>query len=353
MTEPTNKNFDLSLVGISHRFGASEVLKEISLAVSAGEITCLLGPSGSGKSTLLRLVAGLESLQLGEIYLAGNLLARPGNDPPPEKRSIGLVFQDHALFPHLTVAENIAFGLANLSSSKRASEVRERLSAVGLVDFEERYPHTLSGGQQQRVALARALAPSPAVLLLDEPFASVDSTLRKRLREEARLAIKHAGCPCIMVTHDAEEALELGDKIAVIVDGRIVQLDSPEEVWRRPKNRFVAEMFSDMQAIPGEIAEGGVATPFGLVRTAQSGIASLALGTRVYVVVSPHEIILSETPGSAEIRDIRFLGDRYITIVNTGDLSLRVASRSKPQWRPGQFTSIAFSAEEPLVYIRE
>ena len=237
--------------GVGHSYGDARVLEKVSLSVAAGEIVCLLGASGSGKSTLLRVLAGLEPLQEGWVRYRGERLAEPGREPPPEARNFGFVFQDHVLFPHLTVADNVGFGLRNLPAAERESRIREQLAQVGLSGFADRYPHTLSGGQQQRVALARALAPAPGLMLLDEPFASVDSTLRRRLREDARRTLRASGVPSIVVTHDPEEAMELADRIAVIRGGTIVQDDVPAAVWQNPGDRFIAELFSATDAISG------------------------------------------------------------------------------------------------------
>ena len=199
----------LGFHNLSHSYGATAVLHDISLTAATGDILCLLGPSGSGKSTLLRLAAGLEQIQQGEITLAGEVLADATHQPPPEQRPVGLVFQDHVLFPHLTVAANVGFGLRSLAKAERKQEVTQALTSVGLDGLERRYPHTLSGGQQQRVALARALATRPQVMLLDEPFAAVDSTLRRALRNAARDALKAANTTTIVVTHDPDEAMAL------------------------------------------------------------------------------------------------------------------------------------------------
>lgn len=338
----------LSLENISHSYGAMRVLEDVNLAVQAGEIVCLLGASGSGKSTLLRIVAGLEPLQHGVVRFDGAELARPGREPPPEERRFGLVFQDHVLFPHLSVADNVAFGLRRLSPDERRERVLAQLRQVGLEAHERRYPHTLSGGEQQRVALARALAPEPAVMLLDEPFASVDSTLRRRLREDARRALRAAGVPSIVVTHDAEEAMELADRIAVIDAGTIVQDDSPAAVWREPADRFVAELFSDTGAIPGRGVAGAVETPFGRIEVTGAEVEE---DGRYAVIARAGSVRLAaNTAGGARVVDVRFLGDRHVVTLEAGGERLRALGAGEPGFDVGATVAVAFDSARVLVY---
>ncbi|MEQ8268562.1 MAG: ABC transporter ATP-binding protein [Parvibaculum sp.] len=313
----------LTFQNVGHSFGNHRVLAGVSLEARRGEILCLLGASGSGKTTLLRLAAGLETLQEGSIDLGGAVLASPGRHVPPEKRSFGMVFQDHALFPHLTVAENIAFGVAGRPGDDIRRIVGERLAAVGLAGFEARYPHTLSGGQQQRVALARALAPSPAAMLLDEPFASVDVTRRRALREEARRALKAAGVVTLVVTHDPVEAMEIGDRIAVMEAGRIAQCATPEDLYDRPASALVASLFGEAQRFPATVRGGEAVTAYGSVRA-----PDFAEGALVEVIVRPEAVTLGG-PGSREetfrISDIRFLGRDWLVLL---------ASESFPSLEP-------------------
>ena len=350
MSEDETNN-GLSLRGISHAYDTTPILSAVDLTVGAGEVVCLLGPSGSGKSTLLRIVAGLEPLQSGEIWLNGARLAGPGDEPPPEARSMGLVFQDHVLFPHLTVAQNIAFGLRDATAERRREIVAERLGAVGLSGLEERYPHTLSGGQQQRVAVARALAPEPDVLLLDEPFASVDATLRRRLREDARRALKSAGAPAIVVTHDPEEALAMADRIVVMVEGRVVQEDIPERVWDQPADRFVAELFGSSESVAGEIVDGRVSTVFGDIDARLPEGA--AEGKQVDVVIRPTAVHVERGDGPGTIEDVRFLGDSHLVVVAFGSTVLRSSSAEKPDLAIGDRVSIRFERGGAFVYNRE
>ncbi|GAA0579938.1 ABC transporter ATP-binding protein [Craurococcus roseus] len=262
----------LRLSGIRHSYdGEREVLRGIDLEAGPGEILCLLGPSGDGKTTLLRLVAGLEHLQAGRIELNGTVLAEPGHEVPPEERHIGFVFQDYALFPHLTVAENVAFGLRRTPRGERAWQVAEALASVGLETYAKAYPHMLSGGQQQRVALARALAPRPQALLLDEAFASLDARLRDQVRDDTLHVLQTSGIPALVVTHDAEEAMFMADRIALMREGRVVQLGTPEELYLHPREPFVATFLGEVNRMPAlvrggraETAIGGVSAPAGL-----------------------------------------------------------------------------------------
>ncbi len=340
---------------VSHRYGsrrdAEPVLREVYLEARAGEITCLLGPSGSGKSTLLRLAAGLERLQTGSILLDGDLLAQPGREPPPEARPVGLVFQDHVLFPHRTVRQNVEYGLRELPARDRKSVAAAHLEAVGLADFADRYPDTLSGGQQQRVALARALAPAPRVMLLDEPFANVDATLRRSLREDARRALRDAGSIALVVTHDPDEALALADRIAVLDGGRVVQADTPEGIWRRPADRAVAELFGQAQSIKGTVERGGVATAFGTVRLDdETGLVS---GQAVDVVIRPAAVRLEPAESGARVQDIRFLGDGYLVLAEAdGDL-LHVAAQDLGDLRMGGRVEASFHRSGTFVYTRK
>jgi iron(III) transport system ATP-binding protein len=256
----------LSLHEVSKSFQADvPVLQQVSLQVEAGTIVCLLGASGCGKTTLLRLIAGFEEPDTGAIYLIKHLVSRPGLIVPPEQRQIGMVFQDYALFPHMTVGQNIQFGLFRWPAVRRRARLAEMLRLVGLENMAGRYPHELSGGQQQRVALARALAPNPQLLLLDEPFSNLDVTLRQQLREEVQAILAHAGITTVMVTHDREEALSLADSLAVIDRGRIVQHATPDEVVQRPRTRFVAEFLALGCFLKGEIRDSRVVTEMGEV----------------------------------------------------------------------------------------
>ena len=243
----------LELTGIVQRYGAHTVVDGVGFAIHAGQIACLLGPSGCGKTTLLRCIAGFEAIAEGEIRLAGEAVTRPGFQRSPEERQIGMVFQDYALFPHLTVAGNVAFGLKTQAAALRAARVEELLVTVGLAGSGNKYPHELSGGQQQRVALARALAPRPKLLLLDEPFSNLDVDLRERLSHEVRAILKHEGTTAILVTHDQNEAFAMADEIGIMHQGCIQQWDAPYNLYHQPANRFVADFVGQGAFLPGSV----------------------------------------------------------------------------------------------------
>ena len=249
----------VSLQGVGRSFGPTFAVHDVDLEVGHGEVLALLGPSGCGKTTTLRLIAGFETPDRGKIEVGGRTVAGPGVGVPPEKRRVGMVFQDYALFPHLTVAQNVAYGLSN---GKRA-RVDDVLSLAHLEGLGGRMPHELSGGQQQRVALARALAPSPEVVLLDEPFSNLDAALRVRVRAEMRGILADAGATAIFVTHDQEEALSLADEVAVMMDGTVVQKAGPEVLYHSPASRRVAEFVGEANFIPGTHENGRLSCALG------------------------------------------------------------------------------------------
>ncbi|MBA2278336.1 MAG: ABC transporter ATP-binding protein [Chloroflexia bacterium] len=291
-------------VGLEKRFGPIEVVRGVDLDAERGRLLALLGPSGCGKTTTLRLMAGLETLDAGTVEIAGRLVAGPGRDEPPERRRVGMVFQDYALFPHLSVARNVAFGLARRHETKR--RMREVLDLVGLADFAERMPHELSGGQQQRVALARALAPNPAVVLLDEPFSNLDPELRLTVRREVRQILADAGATAILVTHDQEEALSLADRIAVMWDGRIIQTANPEELYHRPVDRRVAAFVGDAQFLPGEARGRRVDTvlgPLPLAGQAEGAVDVLLRPETIRLALAPEA-----DPTNAQVTNREFFG---------------------------------------------
>ncbi len=251
----------LNVQGVSRSFGRTEVLSDVSFSVMQGEVVCLLGPSGCGKSTTLRVISGIDRQQSGSICIDGETVSDHHRHRPPEDRSIGFLFQDFALFPHITVAENIAFGLTSRGTA-RARRIEELLRKVRLTATRDRYPHELSGGEQQRVALARALAPRPKIMLMDEPFSNLDNRLRDEIRDESLSLLKEEAA-VVLVTHEPVEAMHTGDRIALMRKGGIVQVGTPYQVYNDPVDREAAAFFSELNLIHGVVRSGSVDTPFG------------------------------------------------------------------------------------------
>ena len=288
----------LSVRSVSHSFGDVQVLDQVDFEVDAGEVHCLLGPSGSGKSTLLRLIAGLETLRVGEIEISGRQMADAGHGLPPEQRPIGFVFQDYALFPHLDVASNVGFGISDRAGRRR--QAMRLLDDVGMAAFAGAMPHTLSGGQQQRVALARALARRPHVMLLDEPFSGLDAKLRDEVRRSTLDVLRRRDVATVVVTHDPREALLVADRISVLRAGRVVQTGTPEQVYSQSVDPEVAEVFGPVNRFVGLVQDGGLVTPWGVVKT-----QGLRDGRQVEAMIRAESIVLrrpSTVNGQAGLR---------------------------------------------------
>ncbi|WP_142858553.1 ABC transporter ATP-binding protein [Salinigranum halophilum] len=324
----------LALEDLSKRFGSEPVIDDLSLSVTEGEILTLLGPSGCGKTTTLRLIAGLERPDSGVIRLNGDPVSGDGSFVAPEERGVGVVFQEFALFPHLTAAENVAFGLQDLSADETDRRVDDLLDLVGLEAQADSYPDELSGGQQQRVALARSLAPEPEILLLDEPFSNLDVDLRVAMREEVRDIIKAAGVTAISVTHDQEEAMSISDRVAVVNDGQIEQIGEPESVFQHPKSRFVAGFLGYASFIPGRVVGDIVETDVGSVPRAQiHGLAPEYDDTCIDILVRPDDVRADPVSvatdgngdgddgivGNAEVKAKRYLGPTILYEVALDD----------------------------------
>ncbi|MHA7880307.1 MAG: ABC transporter ATP-binding protein [Saccharospirillum sp.] len=276
----------LSLNHVHCHFDSLKAVTDVSLTIRSGEVVCLLGPSGCGKTTLLRIAAGLQTLTGGTVSLGGERVAEPGGlHWPPERRNVGLAFQDSALFPHLTVIDNVAFGLKSLPKRERQARALHLLRQLGMAEFAKVYPHTLSGGQQQRVALARALAPSPRVMLLDEPFSSLDARLRDQIRDDTLHVLKEMGTATLLVTHDPEEAMFMADRIALMRQGRVVQMGTPTELYCQPLDPFVVNFFGQVNEYLGHVHEGQIATPVGSLDA-----AGLPDGSAVRVMIRPEAV---------------------------------------------------------------
>lgn len=298
----------LTLHDIECRYDDRVVVRGLTLHVRDGSVVCLLGPSGCGKTTVLRAVAGFQALDSGEILIRGRTVSRPGYLLPPESRRLGMVFQDYALFPHLTVAGNVGFGLRETTANEKRRIVDEVLDLVGLSGMAHRYPHELSGGQQQRVALARALAPNPDLILLDEPFSNLDVDLRERLSGEVRAILKHRGTTAVLVTHDQHEAFALGDMVGVMHEGKMLQWDTPYNLYHEPNCRFVADFIGHGVFLPGTLlTPDTVQTEIGVYQGNRA--YDWGKGARIEVLLRPDDIVPDpESPLKANVVQRAFKG---------------------------------------------
>ena len=296
----------LGIEHVSRRYGETYALDDVTLDIPPGKVLCLLGPSGCGKTTLLRIAAGVERPSSGRVLIDNQEVAGPNRFVPPEKRGVGLMFQDFALFPHLTILDNVAFGLRSLTKAQARAEAHTALERVGLGQYAGDYPHILSGGEQQRVALARAIAPRPGVLLMDEPFSGLDPRLRETMREDTLAILHETRATCIVVTHDAEEAMRMGDQVALLRKGRVVQTGTAPELYRAPKDIFAARTFSDLNEVASRVEGGLAATPLGTFDA-----PGFIDGSEVIVCMRQGGMRLVKqgdgVPG--RVLDTRFLGD--------------------------------------------
>ncbi|HET6829819.1 MAG TPA: ABC transporter ATP-binding protein [Solirubrobacterales bacterium] len=324
----------LRISALSKSFGEINAVAGASLELHRGELCALIGPSGCGKTTMLRLIAGLERPDAGSIELEGALISGDGVDLAPQRRRIGMVFQDFALFPHLDVGANVAYGLGRRADERRVDEM---LALVGLAGAARRPVHELSGGQQQRVAIARALAPSPKLILLDEPFSNLDAALRQQMRDEVRAIILHAGVTALFVTHDQEEALSISDRVAVIRDGRIVQLGTPEEIYSRPTDRWTAEFLGEVEVLDGEAEGSWAKCELGTVPVRDAAEGPVA------VMLRPEAIALDANgpPDGrpsvvAEVVSRRYFGhDQLVEVELPSKARVRSRCLGLPAWHPG------------------
>jgi iron(III) transport system ATP-binding protein len=302
----------LELRRVGKRFGADRppAVDDLTLSLEAGRILALLGPSGCGKTTTLRLIAGFEAPDAGEIAIGGRVVARVGDGGvPPEERGVGVVFQDYALFPHLSVDANVAFGVSRLPRPERRARVSRMLELVGLEDLASRYPHELSGGQQQRVATARALAPAPTLLLLDEPFSNLDADLRAQMRDEVQKILRTTGTTAIFVTHDQEEAFTIADEVGVLNQGRLEQLGTPETIYHHPATPFVAEFVGAADFLPGLVTAQGIVTEIGVF----GNVDGRGWGEKVRVMIRPDDVtFVPDAAGAAVLLQRSFRGSENL-----------------------------------------
>jgi iron(III) transport system ATP-binding protein len=297
----------MSFENVSLSFAGIDAVREVSFELPPGDVVCLLGPSGCGKTTLLRIAAGIEKPQSGRVLLGGEVVAGPGVFVPPEQRGVGLMFQDFALFPHMTNLENVAYGLKFLDRRAALIEARNALRRVGLSEYADTYPWALSGGEQQRVALARAIVPRPRVILMDEPFSGLDQRLREGVRRGTLELLKETRSGALIVTHDPLEAMELADRILLMRQGRLVQQGTPRELYQLPIDADAARFFSHFNEIEAPVVRGRITTPFG--RLLAKGIPE---GTAAVVMIRPQGLLplrAGQQGAAARILDVRFLGD--------------------------------------------
>lgn len=340
---------DVQIESISRLYGQFAALRDFSLTVKEGEILCLLGPSGCGKSTLLRCIAGIDAPDSGRILIGGAEVFGPSHFVEPEHRGVGLMFQDYTLFPHMSVIDNVAYGLTRLGKANARREAQAALDRLGLGQRADDFPHMLSGGQQQRVALARALAPRPAVLLMDEPFSGLDSQLREEIREDTIAILREARATAIIVTHNPEEAMHLGDRIAVMRAGRLLQAGTASELYNSPRALFVAQTLSEVSVIPCRIRNSRAATPLGVFSAPglTDGPGSLCV-RQSSVEIMPR--CGSGLPG--HVLDMRFLGSHvlYHVMVAGLDEPLKVKICGSATVKPGDEVSLEIGPEAVNVF---
>jgi iron(III) transport system ATP-binding protein len=345
----------LELEGLTREFGSETAVAGLSMSVSHGELLTLLGPSGCGKTTTLRMIAGLEQPTSGSITIAGEQVADGTESVLPEDRDVGLVFQDFALFPHLSVAENITFGIDDWQTSRKEKRLQELLALVNLEAHREKSPKELSGGQQQRVALARSLAPEPDILLLDEPFSNLDVRLRIQMRQEVRRILKEAGVTAISVTHDQEEALSISDRVAIMNSGRLEQIGKPELVFENPESRFVASFLGRASFLTGRVRGDIVDTELGTLGTEQlHGPIDAYDGAQIDVLVRPDDLEATptdETAADGEIVHRQYNGPNFIYGVelSTGTL-VRCLQNHVQTFEHGQPVAVNITADHGLAW---
>jgi iron(III) transport system ATP-binding protein len=345
----------LALDGVSKAYGPEAAVDDLSLSVRDGELLTLLGPSGCGKTTTLRMIAGLERPTTGTVTIRDEVVTTESVFRKPEERNVGIVFQDYALFPHLNVEENIAFGLNDASERERDQRVTELLELVDLERHREKMPNQLSGGQQQRVALARSLAPEPEVLLLDEPFSNLDVRLRVEMREEVRKILKRAGVTAISVTHDQEEALSISDRVAIMNDGRVEQIGDPAEVFENPESRFVASFLGQASFLSGRVTGDTIETGIGTFETNRlNGPVEAYNGATVDVLVRPDDlraIPTAESTAEGYVTQRQYNGPSFVYRVklHSGDVVHCLHNHSE-SFEPGEPVEIDLTADHPLAW---
>jgi iron(III) transport system ATP-binding protein len=342
----------LTLQGVARRYGAVTARGGVDLDIAPGQVVSLLGQSGCGKTTLLRLAAGVEVPSAGRILVDGEEVASARIFLPPERRNVGLMFQDYALFPHLTLLRNVMFGLTQLSRRAADEEARAALARVGVEHLANAYPHEVSGGEQQRAALARAIVPRPGILLMDEPFSGLDARLRDNVRAETLSVLRETGATALIVTHDPEEAMRMSDRIVLMHDGRIVQQGAAEDLYRRPESLFAARFFSQLNEIEGAVENAAALTPVGAFPA-----PGLEEGGAAIVAVRPQGVRLVPAARSDSGIEGRIIGRRFLGEVDHFDVAVQgldayLFARGRPQeeLRPGAEVRVTFDPRDVLVF---
>ena len=348
----------IEIKNVEHSYANSKILHDLSFNIKVGEFVCLLGPSGCGKTTTLKIVLGLETPQKGSVLLNGEVIVENGKAIlPPEKRGIGVVFQDFSLFPHLTVSQNVGFGLKSCSSDICRCEVDKALRSVDMLAFKDVYPSELSGGQQQRVSLARAIAPKPSLILLDEPFSHLDSRLKESMRDQTLHALKAFGSAGLMITHDPEEAMFMADKIIVMNSGNIIQVGSPSDLYLKPTTPFIAHFFGDVNTFYGVVDNEKVQISIGIVDA-----IGMPNGAKVSVVIRPEGIVFKDDTNkpdcTVKVLEVKMLGMTSLVHMdykdlngNEGHLHSRVYGQNLPC--VGDVVNIGIKSENCFVFIVE
>lgn len=340
----------MSFENISHEIDGKVILEDISLNVEPGEVLCLLGPSGSGKTSLLRIAAGLIQNTSGTVKIDSRVVSGQDSFIEPDKRGVGLVFQDYALFPHLTILQNVEFGLAAMSREDATKQAMRILLRVGLEDRGAQYPDVLSGGEQQRVALARALAPRPGILLMDEPFSGLDSRLRDSIREQTIELLRETRSTAIIVTHDAEEALRVGDHVALIKDGKLVQYGEAKDLYYRPQDLFAAGFFSEINVIPSTVSKGIATTAFGKCNTDNSLEGECCAAVRLTDInVKPYEKNDAGLLGRVSVR--RFIGTSELLEINAENIEKPILVRTKAGELPDGTSLVSLFVDPELMMV--
>jgi len=335
--------------GVTKRHGGVLAVDDVGFELMPGEILSILGPSGCGKTSLLRLIAGFDDVDGGEVYISGKVASSKSNHLAPDRRNVGMVFQEYALFPHMTVAQNVSFGLKGMPKPERERRLVEVMDLVQLVGLEGRYPHELSGGQQQRVALARTLAPRPVVALLDEPFSNLDTGMRREMRGEVERIVRSSNIATVFVTHDRDEAFAMADRVGIMRNGRLEQIDTPDNIYRTPVSAFVARFCRTCDFLKGKATNGFVVTEIGDLPFS-SGAGAIEEGSDVSLMVQPDDFRVIKDPMGAsviEARDFRG-GENMLVVRMPSGAKLNCRQPFQSKLAPGDRVTLIPASNSPM-----